>query len=104
MMRSHVRATRGHRARKARAAMMLFILMVGIPTIWFGGAISVDYSRVLSANRQAGQLADAASLAGALQLQSGDWRIDTRYLDVNRAHDTAQELIQRAQTIGAANR
>lgn len=71
-MRRRVRPARLRRVRQARAAMMLFIILVGLPMLFFGGAIAVDYTRIVIAQRQASQLADAASLAGTMQVVPND--------------------------------
>jgi hypothetical protein len=63
--------------RRRRCVGILWFIAVTLPLVFFLGAVSTDTMRVISARRQAGQLADAASLAGAIQFaQEGDDRWD----------------------------
>lgn len=49
----------------ARAAVILFFIMVALPLIWVAGALSVDYARVRMAESEAQQIVNAAANAAA---------------------------------------
>ena len=87
------------RTRRPKGAILLFFLLFALPLLWLCGAIAVDYTRVVLGQRQAGQIADSASLAGALQTLKNDPNDPLRVssnLDYTRALDATFETITRS--------
>lgn len=100
--RAQVLAAR-RRLRRPVAATLLFFIMIGLPVIWFSGALAVDFVRVLAAQREASQMADAAALAGAAQFLPNN--ADAPYqesfqLDEPTARRIAEETIVEAVAAG----
>lgn len=91
--------------RGRRAAGILWFIAVTLPVLFFLGAMSTDTMRVISGNRQAGQLADAAALAGATQFAdqlSPRWDGTGLRLDPFAVEVAVAEYIDRAANAGVA--
>lgn len=80
-----------------RGAIMLFWLMVAMPLIWIVGAFSVDYARVVIAQKQAASMAESAALASVTQFsqQCGPNNSDNRCLDVEDVNSVVAETRDR---------
>ena len=61
----------GVRDGRHRGAVLLFFVIVCIPIIMIALMLAVDISRIYLAHRQVGNVAQAAALAGAWQLEPG---------------------------------
>lgn len=93
------------RRRNRRAAGTLFFMIIVLPIMWFVGAVAIDSLHVIGAQRRAGQLADAAALAGAAQYArpgEADWDGTGLTLSRTRAKAAAEQLINQSVQAGAA--
>jgi hypothetical protein len=101
---------RPHRTRRRRGAVILFFLLVALPLVWVAGALSVDYSKVITTRQQAELLLDAASLAAAMEINSGDCDPNPAqpcvtalpFINPPAATAAAKEICDRAFDSGAA--
>jgi hypothetical protein len=56
------------RYNKRRSVVLLWFCLVSLPLAFFAGVISIEYQRMLIANRTANSLAESAATAASLQL------------------------------------
>jgi hypothetical protein len=60
------------RYNKRRSVVLLWFCLVSLPLAFFAGVISIEYQRMLIANRTANSLAESAATAASLQLVTND--------------------------------
>lgn len=83
--------------RRSRQAIgYVWFVLVAIPVLMFSAGMSVDLGRVVVANREAANMAQAAATAGALQYQN-----DTTYLNGPAAYRAAEQTWSMGSSAGA---
>ena len=60
------------RYNKRRSVVLLWFCLVSLPLAFFAGVISIEYQRMLIANRTANSLAESAATAASLQLKENN--------------------------------
>ena len=106
------------RYNKRRSVVLLWFCLVSLPLAFFAGVISIEYQRMLVANRTANSLAESAATAASLKLfvndpdspESSSDRIDTtegpkamkRVLDAYAASMTAGEAASVVNVTGSS--
>jgi Flp pilus assembly protein TadG len=70
-------------------------MLVGIPLLFIGAGMAVDFTRVVVAARQVSNATEASALAGAFQFQPGKAQ-----LDLPQARSIALDTYTRAQQAG----
>ena len=60
------------RYNKRRSVVLLWFCLVSLPLAFFAGVISIEYQRMLVANRTANSLAESAATAASLKLVVND--------------------------------
>lgn len=95
MSRAALLQRRGKRAR--RAAMTVWFFLLGVPTILFSLALSVDVSRMIVANRSVKLAAESAAVGAAFQFDESQ----NGQLDAGLARDDAYATLLRAEELGA---
>lgn len=73
--------------RGSRAVGYIWFAIVAVPALLFSAGMSVDLGRIVVANREAANMAQAAATAGALQYQAG-----VAVLDSAAAQSAAHQL------------
>ena len=76
--------------RRRSRGYMIFFLLVMIPGLLLGLALSADASRMIMASHRAGTVADNVVMAGATGIDSSNQYLDTGVsgIAVSRANDT----------------
>jgi hypothetical protein len=77
-----------------RSVVLLWFCLVSLPLAFFAGVISIEYQRMLIANRTANSLAESAATAASLQLVPND----------PDSPDAASDLIDRTKGPQAVSR
>lgn len=62
--------------RQRRAVATLYFVLIGLPFLFFGGGLAVDFTRYVVGARQVSNAAEAAAQAGALQFRDFEIAID----------------------------
>lgn len=86
----------GLRRSVARGVALTYFALIGMPTLFFGAGMAVDFTRIIISARQVSNAAQAAALAGAQQFTVNDASIN-----VPRAVSAATETYCLAKSAGA---
>ena len=92
-----VRGRASTRARIAAGATFLYFGLIGLPALFFGSAMAVDFTRIIVAAREMHNAAEASALAGAYQFSTVG---DPTTLDPAQAKSAAQDTLCTAARAG----
>jgi Flp pilus assembly protein TadG len=88
---------------RRRGAAILWFLVVAWPIFVFGGALALDFSRIITVSRQMSNVTESAALAGAQEFQrtpcgAGCVYYET-YLNKDQARNATGAYLERAKTL-----